>query len=740
MTHSPLTGAAKMLKRSRPHPRMEQLGHRRAASEEVALRSLSSWSATLVAALALTAASMTTATADAATPIAPAASSATSAKTVTVVLKAEQPRVLTRLAAHPVGDRHRRLAALDDALPSDAERSRVVAVLERRGLTVTDESSWTITATGDSTTVTDLFGTRPSLPRNASAKRFRAATGELPDQPSGLDGLVSGVYPATGGPRVFQPEAAALRGADVRAADTPAGVPPSTGQHDAGLTIATLQFADFDPADLTRYASINGLADPVAAGRYRPVEVGDPGTLDGNDEVALDQESILSTAPSAVQQPYFAPNTDSGYIEALAAVYDDVTADASATRPNRHIAALSISWGLCEALTGPSFIAAAEPVLKSLVGAGVTVFASTGDTGIYDCGSVTGTGLDDAQADVDYPASSPYVVATGGTLLTGNGAPNSGANWSESAWSCTGPASCQNPKTGTGGSGGGVSGSAYGKVIVGDDGVSTGAFSGFAEPDYQRHAITTGAYASVAKRMLPDIAADGDPSSGLDVVYTDYSGRRPRRVTARIGGTSLAAPLSAAQLVNTLGDAGVTGGVGDIHQALYAAYTATEDLPDTSPDKAFRDVTAGSNGAAVDRGADPSVSAAAGYDTVSGLGGVLWPALTPYLLGSGTPTVTVRLTPVRQASTRRHGAVRVHWTSVRGTDSLKVASTTVVVRAGGKQVFRSTQGRGTRKLLVRPGARVVAVVTATDVAGRHASSTARRPAPRVRRRAPRVRR
>jgi hypothetical protein len=43
-------------------------------------------------------------------------------------------------------------------------------------------------------------------------------------------------------------------------------------------------------------------------------------------------------------------------------------------------------------------------------------------------------------------------------------------------------------------------------------------------------------------------------------------------------------------------------------------------------------VTVGSNGAAANRGTDPSVKAQPGYDTASGLGGVLWSALRPFLL------------------------------------------------------------------------------------------------------------
>ncbi len=106
----------------------------------------------------------------------------------------------------------------------------------------------------------------------------------------------------------------------------------------------------------------------------------------GDIEVALDQESILSTAPSAHQQAYFAPNDSTAHFNmAFEAVLDDVLGkDAKHKNPN--IVALSSSWGQCESQTGAAAIRSLEPTLQSLTAAGVTVFASSGDAGIYDCG------------------------------------------------------------------------------------------------------------------------------------------------------------------------------------------------------------------------------------------------------------------------------------------------------------------------------------------------------------------
>ena len=244
--------------------------------------------------------------------------------------------------------------------------------------------------------------------------------------------------------------------------------------------------------------------------------------------MALDQESALSTAPSANQHAYFAPNTEAGFGDVFASVYDDVTANQHAQLPDKHITALSVSWGACETATTADTIATYQPMIAALVAAGVTVFAASGDDGIYDCRSATGTGLDNHQADVDYPASSPQVVGVGATNLSApSSMPNTGTNWLEKAWSCGSAQACQNTTSGTGGTGGGASGSAYGATSTG----GTGDFPGFSAPVWQQRTITNKPFAGAKKRLVPDIAADGDPETGFEIYTSDAE------VVAEAGGT-----------------------------------------------------------------------------------------------------------------------------------------------------------------------------------------------------------
>lgn len=676
----------------------------------------------------LVAAAAVVATTAATVGLAPQAHAASGpSESITVFLKAPHPQALTHLALAAGLARGQRLAALSRLVPGAATHAGVEGTLRAEGFSVTHSTAWSLTARGPASLVRSLFGTRPAL----GAADLARAAGPLPQLPLPLRASVSAVFPTAAGPAPFHHATTALDGTDFRNAYTPAGVAPSTGQNSGGTTIATLQLADFygatpgpsndtQASDLTGYANEHGLPDPVASGQYKPVIVdGGPSATDdstgGDVEVDLDQESILSTAPSADQHAYFAPNTNAGFDDVIASVYDDVTGDSHATAPDPHITALSISWGQCESGWGKPAIDTLEPILESLVAAGVTVFASSGDDGIYDCRSSSGTGLDNSQADVDFPASSPVVVAVGGTNLSAAASkPNTGTNWTEKSWTCTDAVSCQSTATGTGGTGGGASGSAYSST-------TTDSFPGFPAPAYQQAGIEDKPFAGAATRLVPDIAADADPNTGF-VVYTSdpqYVVLAGGSNDLQVGGTSLASPISAAQFDNALADSGRATGVGDIHNALYAAYRGTESLPATDSAKAVRDITKGSNGAAADKGSDPSVAAGPGYDTNTGVGAPLWSAVIPYLTASGTPVARATLVYTGAHNTRAPYRVVAQWSSRQGSDTSLIAGATVALRAAGrrKPVFTADAASGRHAFRATPGTTYRLIVRATDLAG-----------------------
>lgn len=129
-------------------------------------------------------------------------------------------------------------------------------------------------------------------------------------------------------------------------------------------------------------------------------------------------------APKANILVYFAPNTDAGFLDAIIA--------ASHATPTP--AAISISWGQSEdAWTGQARTAF-DQAMADAAALGVTVTAAAGDNGSAD-------GATDNKDHADFPASSPHVLACGGTRLqadTATGVIRAETVWNDGPNSATG--------------------------------------------------------------------------------------------------------------------------------------------------------------------------------------------------------------------------------------------------------------------------------------------------------------
>jgi subtilase family serine protease len=187
----------------------------------------------------------------------------------------------------------------------------------------------------------------------------------------------------------------------------------------------------------------------------------------------------------------------------------------------------------------------------------------------------------------EWPASSAYVLSVGGTTLSLN---SSSAISSETGWS---------------GSTGGVS-TQQGK------------------PEYQNSAQTGTA------RTSPDVAYDANPNTGVAVYdsvnYAGYVGWQ------EVGGTSEGAPQWAALIA--IADQGrAAAGTGSLDGStqtlpdLYALYNSSTTYANN-----FNDITSGSSGI---------VSAAKGYDQVTGLGSPKANAVVQSLIGDGSTSVAL---------------------------------------------------------------------------------------------------
>src|SRR5206468_6552507 len=310
----------------------------------------------------------------------------------------------------------------------------------------------------------------------------------------------------------------------------------------------------------------------------------DPGMLSDEGErieVLLDTEWAGSLAPGATLNVVI--GSQGGNIpEALIKAIDNRSGGAPSGD------AITLSFGRCEqaapVVTNELFDAF-YAIANSL---GQTVLVASGDDGGRDC-------IGDAELPANVRlgpavsglASSPHVVAVGGTSFTLNPDGSVPANLVERVWEDSG------------GAGGG------GRSIV------------FGMPRYQ---IAAGLGGLSSGRALPDLAVAASP---VNPGYVVVEGG----VALIVGGTSAGTPAlaSALALVNQrLGQTrGVTGGLGQLLPDLYRV--ASEQARGVGP-PVFRDVVTGSNGAFV---------AGPGFDLATGWGAPLVDALAGVLDGPG---------------------------------------------------------------------------------------------------------
>ena len=196
-----------------------------------------------------------------------------------------------------------------------------------------------------------------------------------------------------------------------------------SGLDGSGQTIALIELNDVDSqgnpigagystSDLEAYFQGLGLTPPsvTAVGVDGGANV--PGKDSNADaEVTLDIEVAGALAPGAAIAVYFGTNTDDGFIQAVtAAIHDDV----------RKPSIVSISWGQTEETSTPQMLEGLDQALQEAAAIGVTVCGATGDDGSADMIKKQW----DHKTHVDFPASSPYALACGGTTL----APSSTSN------------------------------------------------------------------------------------------------------------------------------------------------------------------------------------------------------------------------------------------------------------------------------------------------------------------------
>jgi len=329
----------------------------------------------------------------------------------------------------------------------------------------------------------------------------------------------------------------------------------------AAQVVGILEFGGgYFPSDLATFSRTAG----VPAANVLPISV-DHAATDQHDgaegEVMLDIEVIAGVCPQATIPVYFSSFTEKGWVDVLDAAIHDAQ-----NKPT----VLSISWGDAEdhASWTKQAIDQVDQAFQEAALLGITVCVASGDDGSDDQ-------VGDGHAHVDFPCSSPFVLAVGGTTLR-----RRGTTITEKAW-----------KDGDG--------------LRRDHGGSTGGGVSvrFDRPAWQNVNVQSVNPGANAGRVVPDVAADASAHTGYFMVVDGKAGVN--------GGTSASAPLWAALIARINGALPAAKRVGYLTPLLYKAAGAT-----TVGAQGCRDITTGNNITAAVGG----YVSGAGYDAVTGWG------------------------------------------------------------------------------------------------------------------------
>jgi subtilase family serine protease len=338
----------------------------------------------------------------------------------------------------------------------------------------------------------------------------------------------------------------------------------------------------------------------VPAGIYQHPEnrAQDPAGWAG--EETLDVEAVHTMAPGADIVYIGAPNNYRDMDAIMNRVVDEHLADI-----------VSNSYGYGGEALPPGYIKPSVDTQIQAAAEGISLFFSSGDSG-DETGGVAG-----ATPTPDWPASSPWVTAVGGTSagVSQDDTRVFEVGWESKKSTLNTTTTTWNTPTWLYGSGGGTS-------------------RLFAQPDYQQGVVPNSiarTYGGAAMRVIPDVAALGDPNTGMLVGETQQFPDGTYYDEYRIGGTSLASPLYAGMFALVVQKAGHSFGLAN--PALYGTYGgASLDITKAALQQFPGDVRVdyvngvdASNGYVYsarwfDRDEDLTIHVRPGYDDVTGIG------------------------------------------------------------------------------------------------------------------------
>ncbi|MDQ4502875.1 S53 family peptidase [Sinomonas sp. ASV322] len=378
----------------------------------------------------------------------------------------------------------------------------------------------------------------------------------------------------------------------------------------AGQTVAIID-AYASPTiveDTNAWAAASGVPQ-LAPGQYQQI-VPDPRMFLDKDlcaepsgwqgEQSLDVQAVHGLAPAAGILYVGGNNCGGGLDLAMSKILDG------------HLANIvSNSYGNVGEALPPNTLMGEQNIHLQAAAEGIGLYFSSGDSG--DEKKALG------YASPDFAASSPYVTAVGGTSLA---AGKDGEYLFETGWGTARQRVVPN---------------ASGQLVYAGSlpgpfrfGAGGGTSAVFEQPAYQKALVPTSLACSTTSakcfRVSPDVSALADPYTGYRIGYSPITNDNVLKTgsfgLSDIGGTSLACPLTAAQMAVAQAATGKV--IGFANPTIYAAAASggaqRDVVPPSSPVSVAFSSTVSGNSYLVGMDHDSSLFTAPGYDNVTGVG------------------------------------------------------------------------------------------------------------------------
>lgn len=292
---------------------------------------------------------------------------------------------------------------------------------------------------------------------------------------------------------------------------------------------------------------------------------GSNGAAGWSGEATLDIEWAYAIAPEAHIVLLAVPPAETEGVQGYPNLFKAISGEIDATPPGT---VFSMSFASTEQAFGgaaASQVAKFDQVFQKGIVKGDNFFGATGDTGTVNSSKLQKDGVNYSYPTVNWPASSPYVVAVGGTQVqsgwtwdpTSNTAFTS-SGFNDAYWQSTNSGNSQavwNESWGPIGSGGGVS-------------------TIYPEPTWQNQV------GSFTGRTIPDVSWNSAVNGGVDVyisAYPQYNCGQSTGCWTIYGGTSAATPQTAATiaLVNAARASENKAPIGFLDPILYSGIGAS---------------------------------------------------------------------------------------------------------------------------------------------------------------------